>query len=106
MYVEFNLFLFKLRFTNYQINRHCPKCKDFKDSAKKIDIWTMPNILIVHLKRFKFTKHKRAKIRSLIDFPLTGLDLSDCCARTQKDKPVYDLFAISVSRLLRVVLIS
>mmetsp|Transcript_20295 Transcript_20295/g.17541 ORF Transcript_20295/g.17541 Transcript_20295/m.17541 type:complete len:98 (+) Transcript_20295:580-873(+) len=57
----------------------CPKCKDFKDSAKKIDIWTVPNILIIHLKRFKFTKHKRAKIRSLVDFPLTSLDLSDYC---------------------------
>jgi ubiquitin carboxyl-terminal hydrolase 8 len=74
---------------------HCPKCKDFKDSSKKIDIWTLPNILIIHLKRFMFTRHKRGKIRTLIDFPLKDLDLSKFLGSKQKTKPTYDLFAIS-----------
>jgi len=78
----------------------CPKCKDFKDSSKKIDIWTLPNILIIHLKRFMFTRHKRGKLRTLVDFPLNELDLSKYVASTPKDKPTYDLFAISVKTVL------
>lgn len=30
----------------------CPRCKCFQRASKKIDIWKLPSILIVHLKRF------------------------------------------------------
>ena len=76
--------------------RHCSKCKAPKDSSKKIDIWTLPNILIIHLKRFKFTRHKRGKIRSVVNFPIRDLNISNYLSHSQKDKPLYDLFAISV----------
>ena len=33
---------------------NCTNCKTRRDSSKKIDLWSMPNILIIHLKRFKF----------------------------------------------------
>ena len=32
---------------------YCSKCKEHVDATKKIDLWTLPPILIVHLKRFK-----------------------------------------------------
>ncbi len=32
---------------------YCPKCEDHVDAIKKFDLWTLPPILIVHLKRFK-----------------------------------------------------
>merc|ERR1712107_3176 len=31
---------------------HCPKTKDFEKSLKKLDIWNLPRILVIHLKRF------------------------------------------------------
>lgn len=77
--------------------RHCPKCKGPKDSSKKIEIWNVPNILIIHLKRFKFTRTKRGKIRSVVDFPVTDLDLSSYLEQPQRDKPIYALFAVSVN---------
>lgn len=32
---------------------YCSKCKEHVDAIKKFDLWTLPPILIVHLKRFK-----------------------------------------------------
>lgn len=74
---------------------NCPKCKTLVDSTKKMEIWKLPNLLIVHLKRFKFTREKRAKIRTLIDFPHVDLDLTKVAAGQQRDKPIYDLYAVS-----------
>jgi len=74
---------------------YCPKCKDIKESTKKIEIWKLPNILIIHFKRFKFTRHKRCKIRSCINFPIYDFDLTNIVASKQRDVPIYDLFAIS-----------
>jgi len=49
---------------------------------------------MIVLKRFTFTKTKRAKIKDFVDFPLKNLDLTPHVSRLQRDKPVYDLFAI------------
>jgi len=54
----------------------CPRCKTYQKAKKKIDIWKLPSIMIVHLKRFEFTEEKRAKIRDYVDFPLKNLDLT------------------------------
>ena len=75
----------------------CPNCKDFQASSKKIDIWKCPNILIIHLKRFKYTRHKRGKIRTLIKSPIVNFDLEGLVAGKQKEPPLFDLFAVCVS---------
>lgn len=54
----------------------------------------MPSILIVHLKRFEFNPKRKGKIRDFVDFPLKNLDLTPYVSRLQRDKPVYDLFAV------------
>lgn len=54
----------------------CSKCKKHQESTKKIDLWELPNILVVHLKRFMFTRNKRCKLRSFIQFSLNNFDLS------------------------------
>ena len=30
----------------------CPRCKDFKEATKKMDLWAPPAVLCIHLKRF------------------------------------------------------
>lgn len=74
---------------------NCTRCKVPVDSTKKIEIWKLPNILIVHLKRFKFTREMRGKVQTFIDFPHADLDLGGVAAGAQRDLPIYDLFAIS-----------
>ena len=35
---------------------YCNKCKAHKRAEKKIDLWSVPDILIIHLKRFSYTR--------------------------------------------------
>ena len=55
---------------------YCPKCKEHVQATKKLDLWTAPEVLILHLKRFQYTTQSRRKIDAPVKFPLTDLDLS------------------------------
>jgi ubiquitin carboxyl-terminal hydrolase 8 len=64
----------------------CPRCKKQVEATKKFDIWKVPPILIVHLKRFSFTSDTEGdKIDTFIDYPVAGLDLENFTAGVQKD---------------------
>ena len=62
---------------------YCPRCKDHKQATKKFDLWTVPDILVVHLKRFSNSRVLRDKIDAFIDFPVEGLDLGPFCVERQ-----------------------
>jgi ubiquitin carboxyl-terminal hydrolase 4/11/15 len=62
---------------------------------KKFDLWSVPQILVVHLKRFMYSKWSREKLSSVVDFPLEELDLSQFVLSKQEKAPIYDLFAVS-----------
>lgn len=55
---------------------YCSKCKDFRVQTKRMSLWRLPPVVIVHLKRFQFTQQMRRKLRDLVIFPTEGLDLS------------------------------
>ena len=76
---------------------YCNKCKEHVRAWKQFHIYQAPPILIMHLKRFQYSAstHRRDKISSYIDFPLTGLDLSDTVMHWEDgEKPVYDCYAV------------
>lgn len=74
---------------------YCPKCKEFRRAAKKFDLWRTPDILIVHLKRFSSSGHRRDKIDATVDFPIEGLDISSRVLETEDgQQEVYDLIAV------------
>jgi ubiquitin carboxyl-terminal hydrolase 4/11 len=54
---------------------YCPQCKKHQQATKKFDIWKVPDILVVHLKRFSSSRALRDKIDTFVDFPVEGLDL-------------------------------
>ncbi|XP_011307573.1 ubiquitin carboxyl-terminal hydrolase 2 isoform X2 [Fopius arisanus] len=54
----------------------CSKCQMRRKCTKSFGIQKFPKILVIHLKRFSPTERFRAKLSVLVDFPLTGLDLS------------------------------
>ena len=86
---------------------YCSKCKEHVRALKTMKLWRLPNILVVHLKRFEF-KHalRRDKLDTFVDFPLQGLDMNRHCANWKApsegdasfvDTGVpadYDLFAV------------
>jgi len=94
---------------------YCPRCKKHQQASKKFELWKVPDILVVHLKRFSNSRLLRDKIDSFIDFPIEGLDLTERVGERQvakqwveegnapealgiedegSDPLVYDLFAV------------
>uniref|UniRef100_A0A674EUC0 Ubiquitin carboxyl-terminal hydrolase n=1 Tax=Salmo trutta TaxID=8032 RepID=A0A674EUC0_SALTR len=49
---------------------YCPMCKKHQLATKKLDLWSLPEVLIIHLKRFSYTKYSREKLDIIVDFPL------------------------------------
>ena len=81
---------------------YCSKCKQRLQAYKKMDIWSVPDVLILHLKRFSCvyvqTYHvTREKIEDLVSFPVQGLDLSEMVRGpiSPSAPPIYDLYAVS-----------
>ena len=75
---------------------YCSHCKDFRCASKKMDLFSLPDVLILHLKRFAYTSRSREKISTLVHFPIQGLDLSHINGRPGEGRGgIYDLFAVS-----------
>ncbi|XP_068025779.1 ubiquitin carboxyl-terminal hydrolase 43 isoform X1 [Melanerpes formicivorus] len=54
----------------------CPHCKVPQQGTVKLSLWTLPDILIIHLKRFRQVAEHRHKLTTLVRFPLRGLDMA------------------------------
>ena len=68
----------------------CPKCKKLQLADKKMEIYSISEIVIIHLKRFRNNR----KIENIVDFPIEGLDLTKYLPN-QNEKYIYDLFAVA-----------
>ena len=68
----------------------CQNCNESLQANKKIEIYNIPKILIIHLKRFNNNK----KINTLIKFPLKSLELDKYINKTNKTNNKYDLFGV------------
>ncbi|KAH7318841.1 hypothetical protein B0J17DRAFT_686237 [Rhizoctonia solani] len=71
---------------------YCPRCKKHQQATKRFELWSIPDILVVHLKRFSNARAMRDKIDALVEFPITGLDLNNRVG--EGADCVYDLFAV------------
>ncbi|KAK5856773.1 hypothetical protein PBY51_008344 [Eleginops maclovinus] len=54
----------------------CPHCQQLQQGTVKMNLWTLPDILILHLKRFRQVGDRRNKLTTFVQFPLTGLDMT------------------------------
>jgi len=86
----------------------CPQCKQHQPSKKQLTLWSLPKVLVIHLKRFASKKASgfegllsrygllRAKLNTLVQFPLASFDLSEFVGKVDSTrKPIYDLYAVS-----------
>uniref|UniRef100_A0A3Q3IA85 ubiquitinyl hydrolase 1 n=1 Tax=Monopterus albus TaxID=43700 RepID=A0A3Q3IA85_MONAL len=62
----------------------CPHCKQLQQGSIKLSLWTLPDILILHLKRFRQDGDRRMKMQNMVKFPLTSMDMDY----------LYDLYAV------------
>uniref|UniRef100_A0A8C9REW1 Ubiquitin carboxyl-terminal hydrolase n=1 Tax=Scleropages formosus TaxID=113540 RepID=A0A8C9REW1_SCLFO len=74
---------------------YCPNCKQHQQATKKLDLWSLPPVLVVHLKRFSYSRYMRDKLDSLVDFPLSDLDMSEFLINPNAGLCRYDLIAVS-----------
>lgn len=66
-----------------------------KVSAKKsISFWSLPNILVIDIKRFNTSTTIMKKNQIMIDFPLENLDLSKYIIGYDKSSYIYDLYGV------------
>jgi hypothetical protein len=82
-------------------NWRCPRCKDFREGMQDMNLWRLPDLLTFHIKRFNMSARWREKITTKVNFPLTGLDMSEWCHRespAKRDDPpdsyIYDLICV------------
>lgn len=82
---------------------YCPGCKKHVCALKMIALWSVPDILILHLKRFQFENCSvsnnilRSKIDDTVKFPIDNLDLTKYVLGPIDDDapPIYNLFGVS-----------
>ncbi|KAL8197266.1 UNVERIFIED_CONTAM: Ubiquitin carboxyl-terminal hydrolase 8 [Gekko kuhli] len=74
---------------------YCSHCKTRRDSLKKIEIWKLPPVLLVHLKRFSYDGRWKQKLQTSVDFPLESLDLQQYVIGPKSNLRRYNLFAVS-----------
>lgn len=82
---------------------YCNACKSKEPSTKKFMIRRLPNVLCLHVKRFRWTAYARTKLDNHIEFPLNGLDMSGYLLKNMSGtrhssagSSLYDLAAVIV----------
>eukprot|EP00795_Rhopilema_esculentum_P015115 gene15115-6296_t len=55
---------------------YCPECKKHQKIAKKFSLWTLPPILIIHIKRFQLLNNRWIKSNKIVKFPMKKFDPS------------------------------
>jgi ubiquitin C-terminal hydrolase len=80
---------------------YCGRCKMHRDASYRIQLWKMPDMLVIHVKRFHHTARWHEKIRSLVIYPVSGMDMSPFMAEASPHGAsagngglVYDLYGI------------
>lgn len=79
------------------------RCNRKQPSTKKFWIRRLPNVLCLHLKRFRWSPYSRTKIDTHVEFPLVGLNMSKYLLSNHHDTRcsnsgscLYDLAAVIV----------
>ncbi|XP_075040021.1 ubiquitin carboxyl-terminal hydrolase 4 isoform X2 [Mixophyes fleayi] len=74
---------------------YCPNCRKHQRATKKFDLWSLPKVLVVHLKRFSYNRYWRDKLDAVVEFPIRNLNMSEFVCDPTADPYVYDLVAVS-----------
>uniref|UniRef100_A0A182JW52 Tafazzin n=1 Tax=Anopheles christyi TaxID=43041 RepID=A0A182JW52_9DIPT len=63
----------------------CPHCQEYLPVVKTLGLWSLPDIMVIHLKRFRQQQLRAstqaAKLTNLVKFPLHSFDMTPHLAR-------------------------
>ncbi|XP_054162411.1 ubiquitin carboxyl-terminal hydrolase 8-like [Oppia nitens] len=65
----------------------CPTCKQKREADKKILLWKLPKVLIIHLKRFSY--EGRWKLSTYVEFPIDELQIQTSQSSVQSRYNLY-----------------
>ncbi|KAH7836981.1 hypothetical protein Vadar_008145 [Vaccinium darrowii] len=75
---------------------YCPQCKERRQASKKLDLWRLPEVLVIHLKRFSFSRSMKHKLETFVNFPIHDFDLSNYIAnKNNASHQLYELYALT-----------
>lgn len=86
---------------------YCPRCQSHRPATKRMTLYRVPPVLIIHFKRFKFTsRYSGEKIGEQVQFPIVNLNLDvwvspvenaqeDLTGRSRGESLRYDLYGVS-----------
>jgi ubiquitin carboxyl-terminal hydrolase 8 len=72
----------------------CDNCKTETSANKTIYIWDLPELLIIQLKRFSYSKNRLNKNNNIITFPLENLEFNDNYHKYRIKNYKYDLYGV------------
>ncbi|XP_075983851.1 ubiquitin specific protease 32 isoform X2 [Anticarsia gemmatalis] len=64
---------------------HCAACRSAQPATKKLQIWRLPPILIIHLKRFQYVNNKWIKSQKVVNFPFQDFDPTEYLASVPQE---------------------
>ncbi|CAA0842421.1 Ubiquitin carboxyl-terminal hydrolase 5 [Striga hermonthica] len=75
---------------------YCPQCKERRQASKKLDLWRLPEVLVIHLKRFSYSRSMKHKLDTFVNFPIHDFDLTNYVAnKNNTQRQIYELYALT-----------
>ncbi|XP_073062094.1 ubiquitin carboxyl-terminal hydrolase 5-like isoform X3 [Primulina eburnea] len=75
---------------------YCPQCKERRQARKKLDLWRLPEVLVIHLKRFSYSRSVKHKLDTFVNFPIHDFDLTNYVAsKSNTQRQIYELYSLT-----------
>ncbi|KAL1541002.1 ubiquitin-specific protease [Salvia divinorum] len=75
---------------------YCPQCKERRQASKKLDLWRLPEVLVIHLKRFSYSRSMKHKLDTFVNIPIHDFDLTNYVAnKNNTQRQIYELYALT-----------
>ncbi|KAH7511707.1 hypothetical protein FEM48_Zijuj12G0011200 [Ziziphus jujuba var. spinosa] len=75
---------------------YCPQCKERRQASKKLDLWRLPEVLVIHLKRFSYSRSMKHKLETFVNFPVHDFDVTHYVAnKNNSQRQLYELYALT-----------
>lgn len=76
----------------------CETCGEKTQASKQLRLYRLPQVLLLHIKRFKYSGSSREKLTNNVTFPVKGLKLNQFVSSVSSpadSNANYDLYAVS-----------